>query len=161
MVDAYQDITIPFQMSSVEFFNSVKTHLKPGGVMIVNLNMHGTRQGGFAGWLSDTIASVFSNVMTVGVPGSTNRELFVSDQDMSALMKSSISTIQDSQLKKFMRQASSQMSVYHSSGHLLTDNKAPVELLGMKELDDIIREQVQPYRDIYIEGGLQVLLRSF
>ena len=33
MVDAYQDITIPFQMSSVEFFTMVKDHLKDGGVM--------------------------------------------------------------------------------------------------------------------------------
>ena len=30
MVDAYQDITIPFQMSSVEFFSLVKDHLKEG-----------------------------------------------------------------------------------------------------------------------------------
>ena len=29
MVDAYQDITIPFQMSSVEFFQSVRQHLNP------------------------------------------------------------------------------------------------------------------------------------
>lgn len=39
MVDAYQDITIPFQLSSVEFFTQVQRHLKPGGVMVVNLNM--------------------------------------------------------------------------------------------------------------------------
>ena len=30
MVDAYQDITIPFQMSSTEFFDSVRSHLNPG-----------------------------------------------------------------------------------------------------------------------------------
>ena len=40
MVDAYQDITIPFQMSSTEFFNMVKEHLAPGGVMVVNMNMY-------------------------------------------------------------------------------------------------------------------------
>ena len=39
MVDAYQDITIPFQLSSVEFFSEVSRHLKPEGVMVVNLNM--------------------------------------------------------------------------------------------------------------------------
>ena len=39
LVDAYQDITIPFQMSSVEFFRLVKEHLNPGGVMVVNMNM--------------------------------------------------------------------------------------------------------------------------
>jgi len=35
MVDAYQDITIPFQMSSVEFFTLLEQHLKPGGVLVV------------------------------------------------------------------------------------------------------------------------------
>ena len=45
MVDAYQDITIPFQMSSVEFFGLVKEHLKPGGVMVVNMNMHTDEKG--------------------------------------------------------------------------------------------------------------------
>ena len=33
MVDAYKDITIPFQMSSTEFFTLVKQHLNDGGVM--------------------------------------------------------------------------------------------------------------------------------
>ena len=37
MVDAYQDITIPFQMSSVEFFTLVKEHLTEDGVMVVNM----------------------------------------------------------------------------------------------------------------------------
>ena len=39
MVDAYQDITIPFQMSSVEFFEQVKEHLTDDGVMVVNPNL--------------------------------------------------------------------------------------------------------------------------
>lgn len=42
MVDAYQDITIPFQMSSVEFFTLVKDHLNEDGVMVVNMNMRGS-----------------------------------------------------------------------------------------------------------------------
>ena len=42
MVDAYQDITIPFQMSSVEFFTLVRDHLAPGGVIAVE---HGCEQG--------------------------------------------------------------------------------------------------------------------
>ena len=37
MVDAYQDITIPFQMSSEEFFSMVKEHLTDDGVMVVNM----------------------------------------------------------------------------------------------------------------------------
>ena len=45
MVDAYQDITIPFQMSSVEFFTMVKEHLNENGVMVVNMNMRGNNEG--------------------------------------------------------------------------------------------------------------------
>ncbi len=78
MVDAYQDITIPFQMSSVEFFTMVKDHLKDGGVMVVNMNMHGNKEGDINQYLADTIVNVFDNVYTVDVAGSTNRELFAS-----------------------------------------------------------------------------------
>ena len=44
MVDAYQDITIPFQMSSTEFFTEVKNHLTEGGVMVVNMNMRSEKE---------------------------------------------------------------------------------------------------------------------
>ena len=79
MVDAYQDITIPFQMSSAEFFTLVKDHLAPGGVMVVNMSMRGSGEGNINQCLSDTISSVFGEVYTVEVIGSTNRELFASD----------------------------------------------------------------------------------
>lgn len=59
MVDAYQDITIPFQLSSVEFFNEVQAHLKPNGVMVVNLNMTSAEDGSINEYLCDTMASVF------------------------------------------------------------------------------------------------------
>lgn len=67
-VDAYQDITIPFQMSSTEFFTLVREHLNPGGVMVVNLNMHSDGEGSINQSLCDTIASVFPYVCTVDVP---------------------------------------------------------------------------------------------
>ena len=79
MVDAYQDITIPFQMSSKEFFELVKSHLKDDGVMVVNMNMRGMKEGNINQYLSDTIGSVFDTAVTVDVAGSSNRELFASD----------------------------------------------------------------------------------
>ena len=79
MVDAYQDITIPFQMSSVEFFTMVKEHLTDDGVMVVNMNMRGSGEGNINQYLSDTIASVFGTIYIADVKGSTNRELFASD----------------------------------------------------------------------------------
>ena len=81
MVDAYQDITIPFQMSSVEFFTLVKKQLNPEGVMVVNMNMKSDGEDGINEYLSDTISSVFPNVYTVDVSNNTNRELFASESD--------------------------------------------------------------------------------
>ncbi|MCR5451610.1 MAG: fused MFS/spermidine synthase, partial [Lachnospiraceae bacterium] len=61
MVDAYQDITIPFQMSSSEFFTMVKEHLKPEGVMVVNMNMYNEGEGtdnGEADFSGESLATI-------------------------------------------------------------------------------------------------------
>ena len=43
---------------------------------------------------------------------------------------------------------------------VLTDDKAPVEVLGMRAIDGIIAEQAEPYRKILREEGIGGLLRS-
>lgn len=35
----------------------------------------------------------------------------------------------------------------------MTDDKAPVELLGMKVIDELIRDEVGYYKEIFQEGG--------
>lgn len=42
----------------------------------------------------------------------------------------------------------------------MTDDKAPVELLGMREIDSIIREQLRYYKNIFRTQGLQGLLSA-
>ncbi len=159
MVDAYQDITIPFQMSSVEFFQSVRQHLKPGGVLVVNLNMHGTEQGGIADWLADTVAGVFPEVLTVDVPGNTNRELFAGDRGLKASLAQNSRTVRDPQLQDLLARIGDQAVMYHSGGRTLTDDKAPVELLGMQELDGLIRKETEEYKQIYRDEGIKGLLK--
>ncbi len=170
MVDAYQDITIPFQMSSVEFFSMVKEHLAPGGVMVVNMNMYTDEDGDGAlqatseeasinTYLADTISSVFDNVVTVKVPGATNRELFASDSsDFIERLDSNIAMEENETLKAMMQRVEDTYVPYVSTGHLMTDDKAPVELLGMKQIDIIIKDEVSYYRNIYETKGLKGLL---
>lgn len=81
MVDAYQNITIPFQFSSMEFFRQVQSHLKPSGVMVVNLNMTSTEDGSINEYLCDTMTSVFAHTYTANVTRSTNTEVFCTDAD--------------------------------------------------------------------------------
>ena len=140
-VDAYQDITIPFQMSSVEFFSLVKNHLKDNGVMVVNLNMYSDNEGSINEYLCDTIASVFDNVYIVNVPNSTNRELF-------AVLEGDVSDRYDASV---FPELSFNFVRYNGGNRILTDDKAPVELLGMKMIDELIKDELAWYKQYSIK----------
>ncbi|TPF94674.1 spermidine synthase [Bifidobacterium sp. UTBIF-78] len=209
MVDAYQDITIPFQMSSDEFFSMVREHLNPGGVMVVNMNMVSDGAGSINESLQTTIANTFNGDCRVGttytadVPNTTNRELFAkaptanelaqygdcSDasrgtgaiggsskpirstmhEDMSAdsLRAATWNRTNDGALAAYMSEVAGRMTPVadpvagSTDGSLiLTDDKAPVEVLGMRAIDQIIAEEAGPYREILRTEGLGGLLRA-
>lgn len=161
MVDAYQDITIPFQMASIEFFNLVKDHLTDDGVMVVNMNMRGSREGNMNQYLADTISQVFDTIYTADVDNSTNRELFASNaDDIQAVMAKNLGLDQDENVVQLMDKVTDQMTEYVPGEYLMTDDKAPVELLSMQVIDDLIKDEVEYYRGIYEEEGLQGLLRN-
>lgn len=161
MVDAYQDITIPFQMSSVEFFSMVKEHLAENGVMVVNMNMRGSGEGNINQYLSDTIASVFGNVYTADVKGSTNRELFASDNaKMLDILKNNAGNLKNEDLQNMMLTVADSSSAYVGGDYIMTDDKAPVELLGMQVIDQLIQEEVAYYKEIYEQDGIDGLLES-
>lgn len=159
MVDAFQDISVPFQMSSVEFFTMVKNHLKPGGIMVINQNMRATREGNINEYLSDTIASVFPYVYTVDVEGYTNRELFASMKPVSRTdMNQAADRIDNPDLRAMMKKVFHDMVVYKGGNRILTDDKAPVELLSMRAVDDIIRDELAYYKELFRTEGLQGVL---
>ncbi|WP_223852113.1 spermidine synthase [Bifidobacterium myosotis] len=209
MVDAYQDITIPFQMSSDEFFSMVREHLNPGGVMVVNMNMVSDGAGSINEALQTTIANTFNGDCRVGttytadVPNTTNRELFAkaptadelaqygdcSDasrgtgaiggssgpirstmhEDVSAdsLRAATWNRTKDGALAAYMSEVAGRMTPVADpvSGRtddslILTDDKAPVEVLGMRAIDQIIAEEAGPYREILRTEGLGGLLRA-
>ena len=167
MVDAYQDITIPFQMSSLEFFQEVRDHLKDTGVMVVNMNMRGRSEGNINQYLSDTIARVFPEVCTVDMKGSTNRELFASTEPaLGERLKEGYMSLlysdlyADSELSLMMMKVQEGLVAYEPGDYLLTDDKAPVELLGMRVIDEIIQEEVSWYKRIYEEQGIPGVLQA-
>lgn len=161
LVDAYQDITIPFQMSSMEFFDLVRRHLTPDGVMVVNMNMRGTQEGNMNQYLSDTIAGVFDEVYTIDVEGYTNRVLYASNASgMSETYRRNISKEQDVELRALMKRIDKNMSKYQAGSYCMTDDKAPVELLGMRVIDELIRDEVSHYKKIYREQGLKELINQ-
>ena len=162
MVDAYQDITIPFQMSSVEFFTLVREHLKEGGIMVVNMNMHTEQEGNINQYLSDTIATVFDCVYTVEVSNTTNRELFASmDASVIEGLSAAAGQIEDEELYAMMQRVSSHMTAYEKGDYLLTDDRAAVELLGMQVIDELINSEIGYYKRIFERDGISGLLNAF
>ena len=160
MVDAYQDITIPFQMSTVEFFTQVKEHLTEDGVMVVNMNMRTDTDGGMNDYLRDTIASVFSEVYTVVVRSGTNMELFASDNpDMLAVFEEQLAGYdRDPELVTMMERVRDGLAASEPGRYILTDDKAPVELLGMRAIDELISEELMYYKDLIRAGDFEGLI---
>ena len=159
MVDAYQDITIPFQMSSVEFFTEVREHLAPGGVMVVNMSMRSESEGSMNEYLIDTIASVFPHVYTVRVSGGSNMELFASaDAGALARFESRYPQLEDEGYRAIMQRVDEGLAPAGGGDYILTDDKAPVELLGMRVLDEIIGSELDAIRGQIAEDGIMSLL---
>ncbi|MBR4165579.1 MAG: fused MFS/spermidine synthase, partial [Lachnospiraceae bacterium] len=162
MVDAYQDITIPFQMSTTEFFTLVRDHLTENGVMVVNLSMHSDGELSINHYLCDTIASIFPYVATADVPYTTNRELFASMKEMPAdlLARGKESVADRTDLAQMMQTVSAALTPYEGENHILTDDKAPVEVLGMRMIDLLISDELSYFKDIFEREGLAGLLKS-
>ncbi|HOJ81322.1 MAG TPA: spermine synthase, partial [Clostridiales bacterium] len=140
------DITVPFHMSTVEFFKIVKDHLKPGGVLIVNVNM---KSGSFTGvpeYLANTVKSLFNKVYRADLSVVTNSLLFASDDnDMIENYKNNTANQipLDHDLYNISRYISSHLVEITDTKLVLTDDLAPVEILGQKALSEIVQSEVE------------------
>ena len=196
MVDAFQDITIPFQMASVEFFTLVREHLRPGGVMVINMNMRADGEGTINEYLQDTIALVFPSVAMVDVEGFTNRILFAATEELDparltymvregATSGTAVSADADeeenksrtvrineenaAQMQALMDMIAAELEVVQTPAtaqrtealHILTDDKAPVELLSMRAVDQIIERELIYYKEVFRRDGIRGVLQAF
>ncbi len=159
LVDAYQDITIPPQMSSREFFTLVREHLSPGGVLAVNLNMRGSEGGEseITSALEATVASVFREVLAADVPGNTNRVLLACEEGSAEDLSRAARRL-SGEAGAFLSRAAPAFHEISPEGQILTDDRAPVELLGMRAIDGIIAEQLGLYKEVLRESGIRGLL---
>ncbi|MCR5202635.1 MAG: fused MFS/spermidine synthase [Lachnospiraceae bacterium] len=165
MVDAYQDITIPFQMSSREFFTEVKNHLKPNGIMVLNMNMRSGEKASINEYLSDTVSDVFKNVYYTDVSASLNRELFASNADIRRTnIIDRLKNVRNSELRSFFSEELIFYEKYHVKPKgercIFTDDKAPVELLGMKVIDEVISDELGYYKAAFKKDGFKGLLEG-
>ena len=149
-------------MSTREFFTLVRDHLRDGGIMVVNMNMYSDGEGSINNYLTDTICSVFDHACSVNVPGTTNRELFACcSEDPSLMLDRSLEQLNNTTLRLLLSKVSSSIEECSAGTLILTDDKAPVELLGMKLIDSLIADEVRYYKEIYEKEGLLGILDDF
>ena len=162
LVDAFQDISPPFQMSSTEFFSLVKSHLDKNGVMVVNMNMRASGAGNINEYLIDTIGKSFSALRIIDARGVTNRVLFAAaDENVFGTLKSRAEALDDEKLSRLMIHIAETWQEPTLGENILTDDRAPVEMLSMRALDNIIQQNLQRYKEIYRREGLEGILHSF
>ena len=63
----------------------------------------------------------------------------------------------DADLFYMMSLAQVGMQKYNPGNLIMTDDKAPVELLGMKVIDELISDEVAYYKKIFNEEGIEGL----
>lgn len=149
MVDAYHDITIPFHMSTIEFFTDVKEHLKENGVIVTNLNMRSETNTEMTDYLTQTIKHVMKKVYTYAMPSATNLLLFASnDSSCRENYRSNIAKVTESHpLYAVMQRVDENLREITESKKILTDDLAPVEIMGQRVLDEIVEESAKQFRE--------------
>ena len=71
-------------------------------------------------------------------------------------------TLAQSKAKRGAKKVKINYEKYSPTGkYILTDDKAPVELLGMKVVDRMISDELSYYKEIFKKEGLKGLLSSF
>ena len=140
-IDAYQQPYVPFQLTTSEFFQEVRSHLTPTGVAVINAG-HTCCDFRLVEALAQTMRSVFPNVyiidtqrfensLVIGTNAPTSLSNFYSNT--AGLSNPSLKSIADASIAYGHIREEKTTSVY------FTDDRAPVEQL----IDQIIFDAVQ------------------
>jgi spermidine synthase len=136
VLDAYRQPYIPFHLTTREFFTSVRDHLNPGGVAVVNAGRTATDYR-LVDAIASTMAAVYPSVFLVDVPEFANTLVYGStvpttladvQHNLGLISEPLARTVADSA----MSEGGLRVSPYHSQ--VFTDDLAPVERL----IDEII-----------------------
>lgn len=147
-MDAYKQPYIPFHLTTKEFFQTVRDHLAPGGVAVVNAGRPGTDYR-LANVLASTMSSVFPQVYMIDVPTNFNTMLIGIPEDVGdgiQNFQANMGRIQDPTLRTVMQMALDTNSNKRplrrwqptTGSWVFTDDKAPVE----RVIDQIILNKV-------------------
>ena len=141
-IDAFQQPYIPFQLTTREFFSTIRSHLSSTGVVALN-TAHTTHDYRLVQAFVNTMSKVFPSVYVFDVPGTFNTEI------MATVQPTSITTLRQN-LAQFtpssiMGQVASEVSAVVTQGHsdggmVFSDDRAPIEQITDQLLLNYIQQ---------------------
>jgi spermidine synthase len=126
-LDAYRQPYIPFYLLTREFFASIRAHLRPGGVLIVNVG-HLPGSDALEKVTSATVGSVFPVVMRDPV-SDTNSLVVAAVAGLSPPGMAAAGGALPPDLADLSRIISARLGPALRGGSVYTDDRAPVETL--------------------------------
>lgn len=135
-IDAYNAETIPFQLTTLEFYQRARLALAPGGIMNVNLaNLNNPR---FIAGELNTVRAVFPEMMVFVSPGHANYILFAGIEPAHCLAEIDAhrlavagKVVPETEVKKMLTtgMSAAELDDLTADAIILTDDYAPVEVM--------------------------------
>lgn len=140
-IDAYQQPYVPFQLTTQEFFQTVRDHLTPTGVTVINAGRTGSDYR-LVNALASTMHSVFPNVYIIDTARFTNSLVIGTNAHTSlSNFAANIAPITNPYLEQVGASSIAYGNIREEQSRTVyfTDDRAPVEQL----IDSIILGAVQ------------------
>ncbi|HST87671.1 MAG TPA: fused MFS/spermidine synthase, partial [Ktedonobacterales bacterium] len=123
---------IPFQLTTKEFFEEIKAHLSPHGVVVLNTG-HTRTDFRLVRAFVNTMSTVFPNVYTFNVPDTFNTEVMATNSPTSLQgFLNNLNTIpRGTDLGAVADEVAPVAQAAHAEpgGVVFTDDRAPIEQL--------------------------------
>ncbi len=141
-VDAFQQPYIPFQLTTREFFTSIRSHLSAQGVVAINTG-HTTHDYRLVQAFVNTMSQVFPSVYVFNVPGTFNTEV------MGTMSRTSIETFRSNLANipptTVMGQVANEVvpvvtQAHPDGGLVFSDDRAPIEQITDQLLLNYIQQ---------------------
>jgi spermidine synthase len=127
-IDAYRLPYIPWHLTTVEFFREVRDHLTDDGVVAINVGH--TDDYTLVATMIATLRQVFPSVHSIDVPASFNTIVVSTVQPtVPENLLANRALMEDPILQSIVDEAWGQMRAIDPGALVLTDDRAPVEML--------------------------------
>jgi spermidine synthase len=131
-IDAYRVPYVPWHLTTVEFFREVKSHLADDGVLTINVGRTSTDRRLIEA-ITRTLLDVFPSVHTIDVPNAYNTILVATCRPTTPqnLRDNLAALLPDAHpvLRQVLQDAVASLQPTVASNLLLTDDRAPVEMI--------------------------------